>query len=463
MKNRIRLAAVLIALSALPLAAQIQVGAGGGSGGGGGTPGGANTNVQFNSSATFGGDSGFTYGGTGQVGIVNSTVNTAPLTSTGYSLTGSGATSLLSLTGTINTTGSPDIIALHITDTARGAATKLINLYGGASGTTSMFSVDRQGAISAAGGNTKIDDNISVIGGGGSVSAIYFIPGNVAILSSGGVNGSVKFTDFGAGTNSFILTMAGATATPRLLLGANDAAAPVAQQFGVQSVVAGTSNTAGQNFTILGSLSTGSGTSGDIILQTGGTGAGATVQNSAVTALTIKGGTQLVQLNAITSDATHTDASVCEDTTTHALYSGSGTLGICLGTSSARYKNNIVDLSDGLAQVMALEPKNFFYNSDHGDNGAREQYGFLAEDVAKVLPKLVALDADGKPNSVDILGMVPILVKAIQDQQAKIDGLESRLAALETGAQRHAWIDDMPVMHFPPCKIMYLTSPPTCE
>ena len=36
-------------------------------GGGGGTPGGANTDVQFNNSSAFGGDSGFTYAGSGQV------------------------------------------------------------------------------------------------------------------------------------------------------------------------------------------------------------------------------------------------------------------------------------------------------------------------------------------------------------------------------------------------------------
>jgi hypothetical protein len=44
----------------------------------------------------------------------------------------------------------------------------------------------------------------------------------------------------------------------------------------------------------VGSLSTGTGTSGDLIFQTGGTGAAATVQNSAVTALTLKGATQNV-------------------------------------------------------------------------------------------------------------------------------------------------------------------------
>ncbi len=89
--------------------------------------------------------------------------------------------------------------------------------------------------------------------------------------------------------SDLILVRAGAA---NLRLGSYDAAAPVAQTFSVQSVVTGTTNTAGQNLTILGSVSTGSGVSGDIIIKTGGTGAGATAQNSQVTAATIKGATQ---------------------------------------------------------------------------------------------------------------------------------------------------------------------------
>jgi len=44
--------------------------------GGGGTPGGATTNVQFNSSGSFGGDAGFTYTTLGQVTIAGGTITT---------------------------------------------------------------------------------------------------------------------------------------------------------------------------------------------------------------------------------------------------------------------------------------------------------------------------------------------------------------------------------------------------
>lgn len=133
---------------------------------------------------------------------------------------------------------------------------------------------------------------------------------------------------------------------------------------------------------------------------------------------------QLVALPAITTDATHTDSTVCQDTSTHSLYFGSGTLGICLGTSSMRFKRDVEPLTDGLAQIMALRPKNFFYDAQHGDRGARRQYGFMAEDVVHVLPGLVPLDGAGLPQSVDILGMVPVIVRGMQEQERRIQALE---------------------------------------
>lgn len=212
--------------------------------------------------------------------------------------------------------------------------------------------------------------------------------------------------------------------------GAADAAAPVAQTTSVQSVVAGTSNTAGTLWKFSDSIGTGSATSGGFEFDVHPLGGSGTAQNAASAALTISGA-GLVATPLITSDSTHTDSSVCQDTTTHALYSGSGTLGVCLGTSSARFKRNIIPGRDGIVQILALQPKNFFYRKGYGDSGAREQYGFVAEDVVKILPKLVTVDRQKRPNTVDMLGMVPVLVRAMQEQQAQIKTLQARIATLE--------------------------------
>lgn len=79
--------------------------------------------------------------------ITQGTATHSLLVSTGGSNTGSNTASAVDLAWTLNTSGSPDVIALRVTDTARGGSTKLLNLYGGASGTTSKFSVDYTGAV----------------------------------------------------------------------------------------------------------------------------------------------------------------------------------------------------------------------------------------------------------------------------------------------------------------------------
>jgi hypothetical protein len=136
------------------------------------------------------------------------------------------------------------------------------------------------------------------------------------------------------------------------------------------------------------------------------------------------GGTVL--LPSITADTAHTDATVCEDTTTHSLYSGSGTIGICLGTSSARYKHSIAELNAGLDQIMQLRPVSYYLNADHG-NPDHLLYGFTAEQGGTVLPDLMGVDASGRPNTFDYLGVVPVLVRAVQQQQAEIEQLKRTL------------------------------------
>jgi hypothetical protein len=72
-------------------------------------------------------------------------------------------------------------------------------------------------------------------------------------------------------------------------LGNGDSASPVAQTLGVSNVVAGTSNTLGQNFTITGSQGTGTGAGGSILFQTAPGGLTGTSQNALATAMTIAG------------------------------------------------------------------------------------------------------------------------------------------------------------------------------
>lgn len=142
--------------------------------------------------------------------------------------------------------------------------------------------------------------------------------------------------------------------------------------------------------------------------------------------------------STVAADTATADSTACIRASDGLLLKGTGTLGICLGTSSARFKNHIQGFSNrGLSEVLALHPKQFFYNKGYGDNGVRLQFGFLAEDVVKVMPELVGLDNNSDPNSVDILGMIPrAIIPGIQELNAKFDAMTVRLTSLEKENRR---------------------------
>jgi hypothetical protein len=105
------------------------------------------------------------------------------------------------------------------------------------------------------------------------------------------------------------------------------AAAPVAQTLCVQDVVAGTANTAGSNFTIKGSASTGSAAGGSILFQVTPAGGAGSTQNAFDTALTI-GSTRLVTFAA--GITVTTNGRFQGDRTTI----GFANNGICIGSDS---------------------------------------------------------------------------------------------------------------------------------
>lgn len=162
--------------------------------------------------------------------------------------------------------------------------------------------------------------------------------------------------------------------------------------------------------------------------QNAGTGSarGLQIVTSGTNAITISSA-QLVALPAVTTDATHTDATICEDTTTHALYSGSGTLGICLGTSGRQFKTGLTPMTAGLSDIMRLQLHNYRYLPGYGDGGDRIQYGLVAQDVEDVLPDLARHDADGNTINYDSGAVLMIAIRAIQELKNDNDGLRAEI------------------------------------
>lgn len=102
-------------------------------------------------------------------------------------------------------------------------------------------------------------------------------------------------------------------------------------------------------------------------------------------------------------------------------------------TSDARLKRNITGTSYGLNTVMALRPVEYEKKSSiAGNDYDRHEIGFVAQEVAKVVPSIVTKGADAdKTLAVSYTEIIPILTKAIQDQQKQIESLEARLKVLE--------------------------------
>ena len=124
----------------------------------------------------------------------------------------------------------------------------------------------------------------------------------------------------------------------------------------------------------------------------------------------------------------------------------SGAHGTYHTSSDERIKENIVDITYGLASVMAMRPVEYdfceWYNPSLSD---KTRLGFIAQEVKAVVPEVVNIATDPRSfkykadddtdvvethetiedmHSIEELQIIPILVKAIQELKAEIDELK---------------------------------------
>ena len=94
--------------------------------------------------------------------------------------------------------------------------------------------------------------------------------------------------------------------------------------------------------------------------------------------------------------------------------------------SDARLKENIVDLSPQLANIMALRPVEFDYKLEKA-----HQIGFIAQEVREIYPDLIGETKDGYLTLGGLSKNDSRLIKAIQELKALVDAQAVRIAALE--------------------------------
>lgn len=102
--------------------------------------------------------------------------------------------------------------------------------------------------------------------------------------------------------------------------------------------------------------------------------------------------------------------------------------------SDIREKTNITPISGSLPKVLALNPVGF----DWIENGEHCHAGFVAQEVEQVFPEFVVQNMASENEEPRkgltggmTSGIIPHLVKAIQEQQTQIEQLKAELATLK--------------------------------
>ena len=94
-------------------------------------------------------------------------------------------------------------------------------------------------------------------------------------------------------------------------------------------------------------------------------------------------------------------------------------------TSDARLKHAIQPLESQLPNVARLRPVTFEWNARPDGS----HLGLIAQEVADIFPELVRTDPVAGYLTLNYDGLIPVLIKAMQEQQAEMAGLRASLSA----------------------------------
>lgn len=103
--------------------------------------------------------------------------------------------------------------------------------------------------------------------------------------------------------------------------------------------------------------------------------------------------------------------------------------------SDKRLKRDIHTLENGVNDIMKLRPVDYYMKESHPYNrnmkssmNAHKTSGFIAQEVEKVFPGLVNTPGNDGIKAVNYIGMIPHMVKAMQEQQDMIEEQAQQIA-----------------------------------
>ena len=104
----------------------------------------------------------------------------------------------------------------------------------------------------------------------------------------------------------------------------------------------------------------------------------------------------------------------------------SGVLTFVSTSSSVAYKENIKPLDMDTSRIFDIKAKNFNYKDGHQSLLNGSTFGYLAEDVQKVLPEIVIPDKDGKPDALHYQLLSVLLLEEVKKMKSRLDVLEGK-------------------------------------
>ncbi|MCD9855154.1 tail fiber domain-containing protein, partial [Epilithonimonas sp. JDS] len=112
-----------------------------------------------------------------------------------------------------------------------------------------------------------------------------------------------------------------------------------------------------------------------------------------------------------------------------------------INTSDRRLKSSIKKMDYGLTSVLGLEPVQYdvsinreIKNGKAVDSNTKHSIGFIAQDLYKVIPEATYIpkNEENEAWGIDYGLLVPVLTKAIQEQQSQINLLKKEVQELKS-------------------------------
>ena len=117
-----------------------------------------------------------------------------------------------------------------------------------------------------------------------------------------------------------------------------------------------------------------------------------------------------------------------------------------ISPSSRRFKEDITPTERGLEEILLLEPVSFFLKSSRlldtdgeeiepsegwAKTHTTKNLGLIAEDVEDVIPEVVGYDDEGQVDSLDYVGLIPVLINAVKTLSSQVEELRAEIATLK--------------------------------